>query len=92
MAAVVTVLTYTFFRDMESDVIQNNYMGTTTVVITDLSHSIDDKSASVRAFSKIYSGILGTEQGDSVLRTANHPPSVMASQQTLDCAADEEFN
>ena len=77
---------------MESDVQQNNYMGTTTVVITDISHSIDDKSASARAFSKMYSGILGTEQGDNVLRTANHPPSVMASQQTLDCAADEKFN
>ena len=92
VSVIVTVLTYTFFRNMERDVLKNQYLELSTILITTTLRCIEDKAASVRTLSKMYSGILGTETGDNVLRTANHPPSVIASEETLACAAENRFN
>ena len=77
---------------MENDVFEHNYLDMFSILVAGTVKDLNSKVSSTIVFSNMYSGILGTANGDSVLRTANHPPSVIASSDTLACATEDNFN
>ena len=103
VSIIVTVLTYTFFRNMESGVLKHNFIEISTSLVADTVKSLEDKAMSARALSTMYAGILGTTAGGSTMAystnatgdgrssgtpSANHSPLVMLSPSAAACAAD----
>ena len=64
VAVIVTVLTYTFFRSMESEVLEDNFVEISTMIVSDTTRSLGDMASSTRALSETYTAILG-EGNDS---------------------------
>ncbi|KAL9179241.1 hypothetical protein ACHAXT_008531 [Thalassiosira profunda] len=87
VSVIVTVLTYTFFRSGETQVLEDNFLEISTMLVAHTAKSMDGKASSARALSKTYTGVLGDPNGAT---NGNHPPGVMLSSATLACAEEAE--
>jgi len=87
VSVIVTVLTYIFFRDMESDVLHSNFADISTNLAADTARSLDRKASSTKALSKLYTGILGTQRETGPM---NESPSVILSSSALECTEGKD--
>ncbi|KAL7547034.1 LOW QUALITY PROTEIN: hypothetical protein ACHAWF_010347 [Thalassiosira exigua] len=86
VSVIVTVLTHTFFRQMETDVLRGQFAEISATLLSITTKDLERKAGSARALSMMYTSLLGEELADNPDPT-NYPPSVMLSPEASMCAA-----
>lgn len=90
VSVIVTVLTYTFFKEMEHTVNTSTFNQISTNLVADSVKSLNKKASSTKALSKTFTGILGVQSEKFPAdKPVNEPPSVIVSPKILQCAERE---